>query len=239
MWFGVSEVYGVSNKTQTMPPSSDVHCFIMHGVCKEECDRAGNPSEERQTRAPHSPAPTPSRDFNSLSLLFFLIRCVSMYLAYTLNMARVWFDSKRLFLLYIYPTSKTSHCSYSRFGGTKGLVHWSRGLSYWLLDCGESCLSGERPQVHRQNMKFTRETCQSWNQNQDLLANHCSAVQPHLTSPPGMDLPLNRPKDHVSYILVRKKECCRSDCFVVRDGRRANAWAVIFINAIAFTNKLP
>lgn len=40
-----------------------------------------------------------STDLNSLSLLFFLIRCVSMYLAYTLNMARVWFDSKRLFLL--------------------------------------------------------------------------------------------------------------------------------------------
>lgn len=55
-----------------MPPSSDLHCFIMHGVCKEECDRAGNPSEERQTRAPHSlrQPPHQSTDFNSYIFVF-------------------------------------------------------------------------------------------------------------------------------------------------------------------------
>lgn len=61
-----SEFFEVSNKTQTMPPSSDARCFIMHGVCKEECDHEGNPSEERQTRAPHRHHPHTSPPHQSM-----------------------------------------------------------------------------------------------------------------------------------------------------------------------------
>lgn len=43
MWFR-GFFFQISNKKQTMPPSGDVCCFIMHDVCKEECDHVGNPS---------------------------------------------------------------------------------------------------------------------------------------------------------------------------------------------------
>lgn len=60
--------FQISNKKQTMPPSSDVCCFIMHDVCKEECDHVGNPSGV-QTRVLLFSPPAPHTKAHILNML--------------------------------------------------------------------------------------------------------------------------------------------------------------------------
>lgn len=63
-----------------MPPSSDVCCFIMHDVCKEECDHVGNPSgvpNKGTALLPTSP-PHQSTYFKHVTHWFFPIKCVTV-----------------------------------------------------------------------------------------------------------------------------------------------------------------